>query len=269
MTIEVIVNDATDEDRLLLRSISASFMGSGMLKVSKSVKTPESEYSVQKWSFPRVVAGSHDAPAIMVVIKYNKVNKDKEDIQDYKDNEGKNGELCTCCKINYALPDENWCDSCWTGHAKVIVNGNEDKKDKQIIQDSAAPLCSPVARPPSSKQSNLFESPKTMREEVDEFIHFWKTQFWLPKLMGTDRQAKVIRKAMERPMFRDNYREALGEYAKSKFLRGVDTKNFKFTFDWFMEDDNFDKVLEGKYRDHEVKPQITQDTKYVGDEKDF
>lgn len=112
---------------------------------------------------------------------------------------------------------------------------------------------------------SLFNPEKNMKENVVIFIEFWNERMWLPKVRGTDRQAREIGAALRRPAFRDNYAEAIAQISRSKFLRGGAGRNFRLTLDWFLQDDNFDKVLEGKYQDVEPPKNITSN-KYESEE---
>lgn len=84
-----------------------------------------------------------------------------------------------------------------------------------------------------------------LREEIQQFIDHWNAKIWLPKIQTTPRQAKIIRLAFDRPFFRAHWKETFPLLARSVWLR---TKmRPAFTLDWYLESDNFDKILEGKY----------------------
>jgi len=105
------------------------------------------------------------------------------------------------------------------------------------------------------KPLELFAQRLVPRHEVQDFINHWNERVWLPKIRATDRQCKEIRIALSRPVFADMYKQGVAEVAKSKFLRGAvpgyNGHKFKMTIDWFLHPDNFDKIMEGKYRDEE------------------
>lgn len=149
--------------------------------------------------------------------------------------------------INYSINN--------TVHSIVNKEREESELPPVIVNDT------PKSRPKKTPQTpTLFEPQIVRRDEVQSFISFWNERIWLPPIRGTDRQCKIILSALSRPLFRDNYQEGVAELAKSKFLRGANEKRFKLSLDWFIDPDNFDKIIEGKYRDHEPEPKSTPKT---------
>lgn len=95
------------------------------------------------------------------------------------------------------------------------------------------------------------ELPKSLRADVQEFLEFWNSKLYIPKIRGTPRQVRLIGERCRSPYFLKNYQEAVELVGKSKFLRG--SKGFQISLDWFLIPDNFDKLLEGKYSDKQQK----------------
>lgn len=62
---------------------------------------------------------------------------------------------------------------------------------------------------------------------------------------GSVRFKKVLTR-MNNKIFRENYKEVLKLITASPFLRG-EIKDFKATFDWFLVEGNFIKILEGNF----------------------
>jgi hypothetical protein len=91
---------------------------------------------------------------------------------------------------------------------------------------------------------------KHLQLEVQEFIETWNNRIWLPKIRGTDRQYRLITQFMKRPFARDNWRESISIMAKSTWLR--EKMRPRLSIDWYLEPDNFDKIIEGKYVDEET-----------------
>lgn len=106
------------------------------------------------------------------------------------------------------------------------------------------------------KQIDLFDIPTFgYREEVAEFIEKWNSYIWLPKIRGTDRMAHLIKDAMFRPFFKQHWREIFSIMSKSTWLR---TKmRPRLSVEWVLINDNFDKIIEGKYLDE------TPDTSHI------
>lgn len=96
-------------------------------------------------------------------------------------------------------------------------------------------------------QFDLFDTTPTYREEVELFIQTWNSHIWLPKILGTDRQVRMIRNALSRPFFAKNWRGCFSMLAKSKFVWSK--MKPPLDIDWYLKPDNFDKVMEGKYLD--------------------
>lgn len=105
------------------------------------------------------------------------------------------------------------------------------------------------------KQVDLFEIPTFgYREEVAEFIEKWNGHIWLPKITGTDRQVHIIKEAMFRPFFKQNWRDMFGMMVKSTWLR---TKmRPRLRMEWILVPDNFDKLMEGFYLEDEPDTSI-------------
>lgn len=106
----------------------------------------------------------------------------------------------------------------------------------------------------------LFENSVNLRDDVKEFVEKWNSYIWLPKILGTDRQARMIRQAMLRPFFKNNWRESFAIMSKCRFL--LYKMRPPLRIDWYLEPDNFDKIMEGLYLDDkDKKPTIESTTK--------
>lgn len=257
------ITDISDEEKRWLHAISAHLVHKGELVVEK---LPDGS---QKWSFPRVSAyASGPARYARAVLTFNfvegirtikKVNHDnlgKDTItplkEDMKDRErigivkGKDIRKTITSFVNEddPFPEVEASTETVEQDEKVtdLIPSRHSGSDSDPFPQGGEKL----------KQSDLFGKPgKSMRVDVMTFIGYWHSKFWLPKMRCTDRQCSEIHKALQRPMFAENYKECLDEILKSKFLKGGAGRGFKFSLDWFLVPDNFDKMLEGKYRDKE------------------
>ncbi len=97
------------------------------------------------------------------------------------------------------------------------------------------------------RQQPLFRMSASMRLPVDEFVHHWNERLWLPKIICSDRQLKMIRMALDRPFFAEHWKEGIAAVGKSKFLRNKMKPSFRL--DFFLDVDKFDKIVEGQYED--------------------
>lgn len=124
---------------------------------------------------------------------------------------------------------------------------------------------------PTRKQADsgpdLFDSKPTYRDDVQDFIAEWNSKIWLPKIIVTDRQCKIIRNALRRPFFNTNWRESFKIMARCKWL--VFQKRPKLCLDWYLEDDNFDKIIEGKYLDQKDEPTPTHQVTRNGNDEEI
>lgn len=118
-------------------------------------------------------------------------------------------------------------------------------------------------------QTDLFEQQVFgLREEIQQFIDHWNGKIWLPKIQTTPRQARMIRNAFDRPFFRAHWKETFSILARSVWLR---TKmRPAFSLDWYLQSDNFDKILEGKYiTEPETNPMSNHKIIRDGDDEDI
>lgn len=102
-------------------------------------------------------------------------------------------------------------------------------------------------------QPDLFDATPTYRDDVQKFITHWNELVWLPPILGTDRQAHEIREAFRRPFFKNNWQQAIKTLIDCKWLRLK--KKPAFRIDFFLEADNFDKIMEGFYTDKDEDKQ--------------
>lgn len=109
---------------------------------------------------------------------------------------------------------------------------------------------------------------RSVREDVQAIIDKWNSYMWLPKCVGTDRQARLIREALQRPFFKNNWEASFAVMAKScKFL--ILKMKPQIRLDWWLIPDNFDKIMEGLYIDDDKKNKIESNHKTtVNDEGD-
>lgn len=99
--------------------------------------------------------------------------------------------------------------------------------------------------------ADLFRMDTSMRDDVKSFIEKWNSYIWLPKIVGSDRQAKMIREAMRRPFFARNWMASFEIMARSRWL--IFKMRPPLRLDWYLEQDNFDKIIEGAYIDEDKK----------------
>jgi hypothetical protein len=90
----------------------------------------------------------------------------------------------------------------------------------------------------------------TPHEAADVF-EYWNKIIEKPKVqkLSDSRKAK-LRKRLKDETFAANWRSIIDRIAASRFLSGVNDRNWRADFDWLIENDhNYLKVLEGKYDD--------------------
>ena len=82
---------------------------------------------------------------------------------------------------------------------------------------------------------------------VDEFFEYWNSKGFLKVKKVTDRRRMLLCRRMKDPYFRQNWRRAIDEAAKSDFLLGDNDRGWTADIEWFLRPDTYVKVLEGKY----------------------
>jgi hypothetical protein len=58
---------------------------------------------------------------------------------------------------------------------------------------------------------------------------------------------------MSEPQFCDNWESIVKKVSKTPFLTGNGPRGWKADVDWFLKDDNYIKVMEGKYDDFKAE----------------
>lgn len=86
----------------------------------------------------------------------------------------------------------------------------------------------------------------------------------------TGKRKQLLKKRLSDRFFMDHVDEAMEIASASRFLRGDATpspghKRFRLTIDWFLNEENFVKILEGQYNDQ--KPKASGDIKYYHPER--
>lgn len=222
MKIDITVNDSDEETLAMMRGLFSDLKGK--LAVQKQAD------GSQVWRVTR----DGITRTLVVLLKFNNFNK--KDIT--KDTERE--------KEAEKSADQE------TGPSPAIVNDTP----KRNFHPSR-PMYR-TRQDGGGSQVSLFEPVRTTKEDVKEFMDEWNSRMWLPNIRGTDRQCRIIRTALSRPSFKGGWRDAFAEILQSKFLRGANEKKFRLTLDWFLEADNFDKIIEGKYRDDSKPNQSTK-----------
>lgn len=99
-----------------------------------------------------------------------------------------------------------------------------------------------------SSHENNYE--KTNLPNIMEYMHEWNNIEDIPKIViiesGTNIHYKLNK--LENKFGKENLISAIRKINKSSFLKGYKT-SFIITFEWFLEEDNFVKVLSGRYTD--------------------
>lgn len=101
-----------------------------------------------------------------------------------------------------------------------------------------------------STYENDYDYEKTNLPNIMEYMHEWNNIEDIPKIViiesGTNTYYKLNK--LENKFGKENLISAIRKINKSSFLKGYKT-SFIITFEWFLEEDNFVKVLSGRYTD--------------------
>lgn len=84
--------------------------------------------------------------------------------------------------------------------------------------------------------------------EVQKIVDEWNGQKWFPKCsMVSRKRLRTLGLRLKDQYFRDNWQSAIRKAEESLFLRGENHRNWRASFDWFIQPDSCIKIMEGKY----------------------
>lgn len=95
----------------------------------------------------------------------------------------------------------------------------------------------------------LRDSKKTTT--LKDFVEYWHSKPGLPKIraLSGGRQEKLLTRMREK-LFAENWQEIIDKVAASPHCTGKNGRGWKADIDWILKnDENYGKVLEGKYDD--------------------
>ena len=100
--------------------------------------------------------------------------------------------------------------------------------------------------------SNDFQGKKI---DFDNLLKFWNktvSNTNISKINEISNKRKVAVKNLFTTYSKEIFIEVLNDATKSNFLNGNNKSNFSMSFDWFVNKNNFLKVMEGNYRNKEL-----------------
>ena len=105
---------------------------------------------------------------------------------------------------------------------------------------------------PSLSKGHSILYNKIVLDSTTEFLDFWNSKTYLPKITKMSESRKAHLKAsLSDKYFFDNYKKELERVPESDFLSGriksETHKNWKFDFDFFVKPDTIIKMVENKY----------------------
>jgi len=123
-------------------------------------------------------------------------------------------------------------------HTVTVTQSNADRieedieEDKEILTDSKESVC--------------------RTGDVRRITEAWNALGLgqISKLTGSSKRGGMLR-ARVNEYGADAVLNAIEKIRNSSFLRGQNRRGWTITFDWFVRPNNFPKVLEGQYDDHE------------------
>ena len=122
------------------------------------------------------------------------------------------------------------CDA--NSDANVSSLEEDIEEDKEILTDSKESVC--------------------RTGDVRRITEAWNAlgRGQISKLTGSSKRGGMLR-ARVNEYGADAVLTAIEKIRNSSFLRGQNRRGWTITFDWFVRPNNFPKVLEGQYDDHE------------------
>lgn len=143
-------------------------------------------------------------------------------------------------------------------YRKVSLSDNSEQKTSQSIANVAVS---------ESVSDNVSDIPLKKENKDNSSIDFEKLKiFWNDSVNGksisgiekiTDKRKKLI-KSLFTEFSKEKFIEVLNIALKSNFLVGDNKSNFVMSFDWFINKNNFIKVMEGNYKNKESEKLISQ-----------
>lgn len=135
-------------------------------------------------------------------------------------------------------------------YAETHTSKEKRKKEKEEKSPEREKLGDTREKVNDTEKQQSFLPPRD-EQLVNQLIADWKEIAigripevkFIPR--GSVRFKKVLTR-MNNKIFRENYKEVLKLITASPFLRG-EIKDFKATFDWFLVEGNFIKILEGNF----------------------
>lgn len=95
------------------------------------------------------------------------------------------------------------------------------------------------------------EKEKDIYNSIRSIEKYWNSKDKLPKIIVMSDIRKIkLKERLKSPKFKESWKEVIDKLAQSKFCQGHNDRNWKVTIDWLSaNDNNYAKVLEGKYDD--------------------
>jgi hypothetical protein len=89
-----------------------------------------------------------------------------------------------------------------------------------------------------------------MDEEIQDVVNLWNAVPGITTCRKlTERRRAALRKRLADPDWHSNWRNGIERIGKSSFCMGAGQRGWRARFDWFVEPDTLNKILEGQYDD--------------------
>ncbi len=139
------------------------------------------------------------------------------------------------------------------------------EKDKEIEpeKESATDV---VAEPPSQNPESIEDTKETIPyQEIKELFNNICISYSKVRDI-TERRRKAIRARFNDGYTLEDFKKAFEIAEESDFLKGNNGRNWKADFDWFTNESNLTKTLEGKYDNRKQQPVKQQNPFSFNDE---
>lgn len=117
------------------------------------------------------------------------------------------------------------------------ISSNDDTEDSLSSSRESLTLV--------AEQGTLVNEKCGLPPDCQEIIEAWRRLPCLPRILTTAGKLKPIRAALRDPFFRANWRDALSRIPKIPFLMGA--KGFKANFNWFINPENVEKIINNSF----------------------
>ena len=183
-------------------------------------------------------------------LRTQSILKSRELFKDKRSSAGKSSGLMRFFYKNYQKEAK---DKDLVIFVRDNLNLEVDTKNEQMIEHMFKHLF--------ELYRNEDENENIIKIDYNNFILFWNKKIEktiIPKIDGLSDKRKKLLRSLFKEFSKEKFGEVLNIAIESDFLTGKTKDVFVINFDWFINKNNFIKVMEGNYNNRPInKPEMT------------